>query len=153
MPCGYRPMVRSMNRCGPWCRSGGWPATRTRCADCGHSRSCRSVVGADLATPGEAARSHGLLPITSPRQSMRLIAAAQLTPLRQFILPGGCLAAAQLHFARTVCRRAERWTISLAREEPINEQVPMYLNRLSDFLFHRCSGSKCTGRCWLYPLE
>lgn len=94
------------------------------------------VVGADLATPGEAASIPRVVAdhVTALEHAIDSLE-AQLTPLRQFILPGGCLAAAQLHFARTVCRRAERWTISLAREEPINEQVPMYLNRLSDFLF------------------
>lgn len=58
-----------------------------------------------------------------------------LEPLRSFILPGGDLAAAQLHVARTVCRRAERLAIALAREEPVGQQVVPYLNRLSDLLF------------------
>ena len=56
-------------------------------------------------------------------------------PLENFILPGGALGAAQLHVARTVCRRGERAVIALAREEPIGEQVLPYLNRLSDLLF------------------
>ena len=59
----------------------------------------------------------------------------QLEPLRSFILPGGDLAAAQLHVARTVCRRAERITLTLSREEPVGEFVIPYLNRLSDLLF------------------
>lgn len=58
-----------------------------------------------------------------------------LEPLRSFILPGGDLAAAQLHVARTVCRRAERLTIRLAKEEAVGEHVVPYLNRLSDLLF------------------
>ena len=58
-----------------------------------------------------------------------------LEPLRSFILPGGDLASAQLHVARTVCRRAERLTIALSRQEAIGENVIPYLNRLSDFLF------------------
>lgn len=58
-----------------------------------------------------------------------------LEPLRSFILPGGGLAAAQLHVARTVCRRAERLVIALSREEPVSPQVVPYLNRLSDLLF------------------
>lgn len=58
-----------------------------------------------------------------------------LEPLKSFILPGGDLASAQLHVARTVCRRAERLVISLAREEEVGELVIPYLNRLSDFLF------------------
>jgi cob(I)alamin adenosyltransferase len=58
-----------------------------------------------------------------------------LEPLRSFVLPGGDLAAAQLHVARTVCRRAERVAVALAREEPVGEFVVPYLNRLSDLLF------------------
>lgn len=58
-----------------------------------------------------------------------------LEPLKSFILPGGGLSAAQLHVARTVCRRAERLTIALSREEPVGEHVVPYLNRLSDLLF------------------
>jgi cob(I)alamin adenosyltransferase len=60
---------------------------------------------------------------------------AQLTPLKNFVLPGGTPAAAQLHVARTVCRRAEREVIALAAQEPVGPHVVMYLNRLSDVLF------------------
>jgi cob(I)alamin adenosyltransferase len=59
----------------------------------------------------------------------------QIEPLKSFVLPGGDLAAAQLHVARTVCRRAERLVVTLAREEPLGEHVLPYLNRLSDLLF------------------
>jgi cob(I)alamin adenosyltransferase len=59
----------------------------------------------------------------------------ELEPLRSFILPGGDPAGAQLHVARTVCRRAERITIALGREEPVGAHVVPYLNRLSDLLF------------------
>jgi cob(I)alamin adenosyltransferase len=59
----------------------------------------------------------------------------ELEPLKSFILPGGDMAAAQLHVARTVCRRAERIVIALSREEQVGAQVIPYLNRLSDFLF------------------
>lgn len=55
--------------------------------------------------------------------------------LENFILPGGSLGAAQLHVARTVCRRAERLTIALSREEAVGDFVIPYLNRLSDALF------------------
>ena len=58
-----------------------------------------------------------------------------LKPLKSFILPGGDVAAAHLHVARTVCRRAERLTIALTRVEPVGEFVVPYLNRLSDLLF------------------
>ncbi len=59
----------------------------------------------------------------------------ELAPLENFILPGGSPGAAQLHVARTVCRRAERLAIALARLEPIGPFVVRYLNRLSDTLF------------------
>ena len=55
--------------------------------------------------------------------------------LKEFILPGGSPAAAHAHLARTVCRRAERRVIALARHEPVNEPAIRYLNRLSDLLF------------------
>ena len=60
---------------------------------------------------------------------------AALPPLKEFILPGGGPAAAACHLARAVCRRAERQLVALAREEAINQQTRMYLNRLSDLLF------------------
>ena len=60
---------------------------------------------------------------------------AELEPLKCFILPGGTLAAAALHLARTVCRRAERRAIALHQLEPLNAAVLRYLNRLSDLLF------------------
>jgi len=58
-----------------------------------------------------------------------------LPPLKDFILPGGSEAAARCHLARTVCRRAERLMVSLAKVEAINETSLRYLNRLSDLLF------------------
>ena len=61
-----------------------------------------------------------------------------LPPLKEFILPGGGMAAACGHLARTVCRRAERQVIALAREETIRPQPQRYLNRLSDLLFVVC---------------
>lgn len=60
---------------------------------------------------------------------------ASLSPLKEFILPGGTQAAALMHLARTVCRRAERRIISLAHAEPVNTLSIKYLNRLSDLLF------------------
>ncbi len=60
---------------------------------------------------------------------------SELTPLENFILPGGTPGAAQLHVARTVCRRAEREVIHLSSQEPIGPWVVRYLNRLSDALF------------------
>lgn len=90
-------------------------------------------VGAQLAAPGND-RFTG----ADPRRIDELEAAIdhaekELTPLTNFILPGGSMAAAQLHVARTVCRRAERIVVSLGPEAPRGTIV--YLNRLSDFLF------------------
>ncbi|MEO7995718.1 MAG: cob(I)yrinic acid a,c-diamide adenosyltransferase [bacterium] len=56
-------------------------------------------------------------------------------PFKYFVLPGGTLLAAQLHVARTACRRAERLVVALQREEPVSEAVLIYLNRLSDLCF------------------
>lgn len=60
---------------------------------------------------------------------------AELTPLTNFILPGGTGAASHLHLARTVCRRAERKVIHLSHTESVDGVIIHYLNRLSDFLF------------------
>jgi cob(I)alamin adenosyltransferase len=59
----------------------------------------------------------------------------QLKPLKTFVLPGGSPVAARLHFARTVCRRAERAVVRLSRNEDIGDGITIYLNRLSDLLF------------------
>jgi cob(I)alamin adenosyltransferase len=58
-----------------------------------------------------------------------------LPALTRFILPSGSLPGATLHFARTVCRRAERQVVTLSRAEEINPEIVRYLNRLSDLLF------------------
>ena len=60
---------------------------------------------------------------------------AVLPALRSFVLPGGCRLNAELHVCRTVCRRAERIAVALARQEPIDGEIIRYLNRLSDALF------------------
>lgn len=60
---------------------------------------------------------------------------SNLKPLTSFVLPGGTPAAAHLHIARTVCRRAERLIVRLAQSEPVGEAAVKYANRLSDFLF------------------
>ena len=75
-----------------------------------------------------------------PRQAERLEQAidrlnAGLAPLTSFVLPGGPPAAAWCHLARTVCRRAEREVVTLSHAEPVNPEVVVYLNRLSDLLF------------------
>ena len=62
---------------------------------------------------------------------------ARLAPLTSFVLPGGTPAAAHLHLARTICRRAERIMVELAAQpdEPVSAAAIHYMNRLSDFLF------------------
>ena len=60
---------------------------------------------------------------------------ARVPPLRTFVLPGGATPASFLHVARTVCRRAERLVVTLARDEPVNPLILVYLNRLADLLF------------------
>lgn len=96
------------------------------------------VVGADLATPLEA--NAGRIERVSPHMIDRLEGEIdaweeELPPLRSFILPGGTSAAAILHQARTVCRRAERWIVMVMELETINAEVLRYVNRLSDWLF------------------
>ncbi|MHB1423020.1 MAG: cob(I)yrinic acid a,c-diamide adenosyltransferase [Gemmataceae bacterium] len=97
-------------------------------------------VGADLCLPQSADKKPGAHLRVRAEQAERLEQAidrlnANLTPLTSFILPGGHGAAAWCHLARTVCRRAERDVITLARGETINPQIIVYLNRLSDLLF------------------
>ena len=60
---------------------------------------------------------------------------ADLPPLKEFILPGGSRAAAVAHLARTICRRAERAVVTLARDQAVSSEARIYLNRLSDLLF------------------
>jgi cob(I)alamin adenosyltransferase len=97
------------------------------------------AVGAALADPDPQGPFHQAI---TPEHAARLEAEidaleASLPPLTQFILPGGTPAAAQVHLARTVCRRAERQVVRLAHTagEPVPGTVVVYLNRLSDFLF------------------
>lgn len=94
------------------------------------------VVGADLATPGQAANIPRVeaTDVTSLETAIDTLE-ADLPALTQFILPGGTMLAAQLHLARTICRRAERAVVTLAREEACSPVIGVYLNRLSDFLF------------------
>jgi cob(I)alamin adenosyltransferase len=61
---------------------------------------------------------------------------AEVGPLANFVLPGGTPGAAHLHVARTVCRRAERRVVTLARAAAVDPEVVRYLNRLSDVLFN-----------------
>ena len=95
------------------------------------------VLGADLATPSDAK-------IQVPRIDAAHIDAleknidlleSELSPLKSFVLPGGATAAAAMHVARTVCRRAERRAVTLQEIDAINRNAVVYLNRLSDLLF------------------
>jgi cob(I)alamin adenosyltransferase len=97
------------------------------------------TLGSELATP-EPEKVRMKLPTTQQswidamEQQIDAID-AEVPPLRQFILPGGTVAAAQLHLARTVCRRAERAVVALHAHEPVQGLGLQYLNRLSDLLF------------------
>jgi cob(I)alamin adenosyltransferase len=96
------------------------------------------VLGADLATPRSIERKsvHRIEPRdTQPLERLIDRFEAKLKPLKNFILPGGSPVAARIHFARTVCRRAERAVVRLSRHEDIGEGAIAYLNRLADFLF------------------
>jgi cob(I)alamin adenosyltransferase len=94
-------------------------------------------LGAELATPAGGTKSASAIDDTDVADLERAIDMHQatLTPLREFILPGGAQVASTLHVARTVCRRAERRLVALAREEPVRGELLRYLNRLSDLLF------------------
>ena len=89
-------------------------------------------LGAELAVPAKPRFPPGRL----ERLDARIAALnATLPPLREFILPGGTRAAAQAHVCRTVCRRAERAIVRLARTEAVGEPARGYINRLSDWFF------------------
>ncbi len=108
------------------------------------------ALGADLATP---LSSKAKILRTDPKQATELegwidMLESRMEPLRQFIHLSGSPAGAELHRARTVCRRAERFIVELNEKEPIGDGVLQYVNRLSDYLFvaarftHGWSGSK-----------
>ncbi len=113
------------------------------------------ALGAELATPDPAARGTALI---GPGHAAVLEQAidcyeARLAPLKQFVLPAGTRAAALLHLARTICRRAERRLISLcaATAEPIGGELIVYLNRLSDLLFVLRARSIAPPACPTFP--
>ncbi len=114
-----------------------------------HVQNDLFVLGADLATPRSSVMKQ--IRRVEPKDAARLEKVidkleAELKPLKAFILPGGSPVAARLHFARTVCRRAERAVVRLSRNEDIGEAITIYLNRLSDLLFvlaryaNQCAG-------------
>ncbi|MGH6815256.1 MAG: cob(I)yrinic acid a,c-diamide adenosyltransferase [Hyphomicrobiaceae bacterium] len=99
-------------------------------------------LGADLCVPDRGAKPRVAPLRIIPAQVKRLEDEidemnAELAALRSFVLPGGSPAAAQLHVARTVCRRAERLMVELAAlpQEPVGAPALQFVNRLSDFLF------------------
>ena len=95
------------------------------------------VLGGDLASPGDVKypvpriEEHHVTALETEIDDLE----TDLPPLKHFILPGGHPAAATLHLARTVCRRAERKAIQAAESEDISAEAIHYLNRLSDFFF------------------
>src|SRR5512139_3776604 len=97
------------------------------------------VIGCELMAP-ETTGPGASVPRIDAAETARLEQVmddldAGLPELTAFIHPGGTMAAAQLHVARTACRRAERRVTTLRREEPVGAEVAAYLNRLSDLLF------------------
>jgi cob(I)alamin adenosyltransferase len=97
-------------------------------------------LGADLAVPEREGKAERLRVVASQVERLERDIDAlndKLAPLTSFVLPGGTPAAAYLHVARTICRRAERVMVELAArpEEPVGAAGIQYMNRLSDFLF------------------
>jgi cob(I)alamin adenosyltransferase len=97
------------------------------------------VLGADLASPAAQTKRQKVPRIKDEDIKYLEKSIDELEkiiePLRSFILPGGSLIASYLHFARTVCRRAERQVVHLTKSELVGKLPTIYLNRLSDFLF------------------
>jgi cob(I)alamin adenosyltransferase len=99
------------------------------------------TIGAELATVAHkdaaAALKMQLIDDADCTRLERAIddAEAGLAPLKHFVLPGGTIAASELHVARCVARRAERLVVELREHEPVRREVIIYLNRLSDLLF------------------
>lgn len=95
-------------------------------------------LGADLCVPEAEGETGGLRILSSQVERLEQEIDAMndsLSPLKSFILPGGSAAAAHLHHARTVVRRAERLVTALSEVERVNPQAVAYINRLSDHLF------------------
>jgi len=100
------------------------------------------IVGAILATPSEEIHrlsppfDRGVPQDASTRLEREIDGmSAELKPLKRFILPGGAAGSAWLHFARSVCRRAERKVVALRDHDTVPDNVIIYLNRLSDYFF------------------
>lgn len=89
-------------------------------------------LGGEVCIPGHASMSENQV---ARLETLLDQFNGDLPPLKEFILPGGTRAASLAHLARTVCRRAERALVSLARDEAVGTTARKYLNRLSDLLF------------------
>lgn len=129
--------VDELNACLGVVRAAGAPPDLDR--DLARIQNELFHLGSDLCVPESEKREHPV-----PRIEARHVEALEqaidhfneeLRPLENFVLPGGSGAAAALHVARTVCRRAERLLVALARREPVGPATVAYLNRLSDALF------------------
>jgi cob(I)alamin adenosyltransferase len=93
-------------------------------------------LGADLAETGKRPPTNRISPSATTWMENEIDRMdAELPPLKNFILPGGGETAAQIHFARALCRRAEREVVRLAQTEVVDASALVFLNRLSDFLF------------------
>jgi len=120
------------------CRARTRHADVTRIVE--HAQSLLFDLGAVLATPDAKRRKKSGVPELEESEVAELETCIdtieqELSPLKRFLLPGGCEAAAAFHLARTVCRRAEREVVRLDREEKLEGPGLRYLNRLSDLLF------------------
>ena len=127
--------VDEMNAAVGWARAAGLPGDIDRVLERVQEGCFR--IGAFLATV--AGKDPGIARITEAEVTALEHAIDQaevgLTPLKTFVLPGGCEGAARLHFARTVCRRAERALVGLASRESVDPLHVKWLNRVSDLLF------------------
>ena len=104
-----------------------------------HLQNQLFVMGADLATPPDVKKQIRRITVTDIEKLENYIDELEelLSPLKNFILPGGNSCGAAIHMARTVCRRAERAAVACreSKENPVSDETIIYLNRLSDLLF------------------
>jgi cob(I)alamin adenosyltransferase len=131
------PLVQAFGAVDELNSATGWAQVEARDERLGRIQNELFDLGADLSVP--YLEGDDKLRITQPAID-RLEADcdeanAPLPELRSFVLPGGTEAAARLHVARALCRRAEREVIAAGLERPVNPLAPVYLNRLSDLLF------------------
>lgn len=147
--------VDELNAVLGWCRA----ATG---AEPMHSRLSTAqeelfILGAELATPADSPRAAAIprvdAAICTRLESWVDEATSRTEPLMHFVLPGGTELACRLHVARTVCRRAERAVVALARVVEVPPEVVVYLNRLGDLLFawarQANAGSGRPETCWI----